>query len=951
MSIVENIANKYYVYRTEILLIFCIISIVILIGSFITFKVQKENIRYNVNKLIYKIIYSTMIVGIGQILCLMGLKPKIEYTYFNAAVFILIIGAIITYGLLQCLMFNKIIVPMSQNGVYIQFAVFLELFLLSITQHLEALEWVVGTLGIVATEALIILLEKLMSIQKEKKEKEKRKEDDYPSPDLYPTRRKQLEKFVTVLRQQEHEPYAVMISGEWGAGKSSFVQALEKRLDKNSFIWVCAGSEKTVLEIMSDISAQIVGVLKKNNIFIENKNSIEKYFLAFSDLMEDTPLKPLKKVSNILTRGKSLDDREYLNSKLDELNNSIYLIIDDLDRCDSDYQVKMFKVIRESMELHNCKTIFLVDRNMFLNEKYGANYIEKYVSYTLDLCEVNYEEVVNYLIDDIFDYNFFQEMNMILLKGRNTEQIKRMIYEIPVNLLERLENEQLKERNSIQKKKGDERGNFKITDIERTIYMIKKNITISRKIKNYLKGIKRDVNTLNYGIEECSEEFLNEDWLKAIIEVQFVKNFLPEIFDNIKMSRDFFEFYKNYRGYVIGIVFGLRYSILMNNEKKESILNYLIYKIDVIDFAKVKTIKEKYLSELRNDKGVISNINIYIHIVETYDDLDKILYVYKKQEFYDKFFNWEFIDKIFVFLTEQLSSFKPNTKEFLDFSKRLVACLAESILTNKEKHICVSEGKLVVRRTIAENKNVFNNILSILFDIRTVESNWNTFKFADITEFYEVLKKIDKKSRFKGLEDKTNKLLSIRTYFGNLESELKKEKYRGIGLNLEKIFLDVKIILDICEFWDNIEKLFNESEVEENELLLKKYFSLKNECEFSENVFADVTNLLEAIKTLKKFYLTNENNFKSKNSLLLLRLSYRIVLQYEDNPVWFGEKKKEVAKLLTEITEVVCRLDKEKNYDAEDNIAKIKIYTYKVNEYCKLCKKIEGKIKCVNKSL
>lgn len=938
MSIVENIANKYYVYRTEILLIFCIISIVILIGSFITFKVQKENIRYNVNKLIYKIIYSTMIVGIGHILCLMGLKPKIEYAYFNAAVFMLIIGAIITYGLLQCLMFKKIIVPMSQNCVYIQFAIFLELFLLSITQHLDALEWVVGNFGIVAIEALIILLEKLTSIQKEKKEKQKRKEDDYPNPDLYPTRRKQLEKFVTVLKQQEDEPYAVMISGEWGAGKSSFIQALEKRLDKNSFIWVYAGSEKTVLEIMSDISAQIVGVLKKNNIFIENKNSIEKYFLAFSDLMEDTPLKPLKKVSNILMGGKSLDDREYLNSKLDELNNSIYLIIDDLDRCDNDYQVKMFKVIRESMELHNCKTIFIVDRNKFLNEKYGANYIEKYVSYTLDLCEVDYEEVVNYLIYDIFDDKFFQEINTALLKDRDMEQIRKMIYHFPINLLERLQSEQneLSEKKyNIRNKKDDKirRIQAKIEYCEREIFGIKKNITISRKIKNYLKGIKMDVNTLNHGIEECSKDFLNEDWLEAIIEVQFVKNFIPEIFNNIKMSEDIFIFCQKYQGCVIDIAFGFHYDLKIYNEMKKDILNFLIYKIDVINFTKIKTIKEKYLFELRKDKGVLYNISIYVDFAESYDDLNKILYIYKKQKFVNNTFLWDFISKIFDLLSKQFSLFKTNTKEFLDFSKQFMDCLLKNGLMNKEKIICVSEGKLIVRRTIVENSSVFINVLSILFDISTVEHNWRTLMDADVNEFYEMLRKIDQKSRFKGLEDETNKLSSIRTYFSNLENELRKEKYKSIGLDLEKIFLDIKIIFEICEFWDNIEYTLNKSGDEKNELLINEYFIL-DEYDFREKVFDDVTHLAKAIKILKEFYLTNESNYKSDYSGLLLRLSYNIVLQYEGKPEWFGEKKKEVAKLLMEITEVACRLDKTKDYYDKDNIDKIKIYAYKFNQYC-----------------
>ena len=47
MSIIENIVDKYYFYRTEILLIFCLIAIVIMIGGFIVFKMKNEDLRSN----------------------------------------------------------------------------------------------------------------------------------------------------------------------------------------------------------------------------------------------------------------------------------------------------------------------------------------------------------------------------------------------------------------------------------------------------------------------------------------------------------------------------------------------------------------------------------------------------------------------------------------------------------------------------------------------------------------------------------------------------------------------------------------------------------------------------------------------------------------------------------------------------------------------------------------
>ena len=46
---------------------------------------------------------------------------------------------------------------------------------------------------------------------------------------------------------------------------------------------------------------------------------------------------------------------------------------------------------------------------------------------------------------------------------------------------------------------------------------------------------------------------------------------------------------------------------------------------------------------------------------------------------------------------------------------------------------------------------------------------------------------------------------------------------------------------------------------------------------------------------------------------------------------WFREKEKEIANLLMELSEVVCRLDKEKDY-----IDRIKIYKYKFMNIVKM---------------
>ena len=65
-------------------------------GEELNAKTSKTRIRYNINKLIYKVIYSVFVAGIGTLICQMGAKLEIEYVYFNAVVFMFFVGSTIT---------------------------------------------------------------------------------------------------------------------------------------------------------------------------------------------------------------------------------------------------------------------------------------------------------------------------------------------------------------------------------------------------------------------------------------------------------------------------------------------------------------------------------------------------------------------------------------------------------------------------------------------------------------------------------------------------------------------------------------------------------------------------------------------------------------------------------------------------------------------------------------
>lgn len=341
-----------------------------------------------------------------------------------------------------------------------------------------------------------------------------------------------------------------MVSGEWGLGKTSFLKAIEEKLSEDDFLWIHAGSELSVSDIMTQISDKILEILKSNNIFIEKDSVIEKYFLAFAGVVGESKLKIYNRLSRIMGVDKEYRSKDYLNRKLSKLKTTIYLVIDDLDRCDEEYQNKMFKVIRESTDLTNCKTIFVVDKSKFL-VKSNYNNIEKYVTYTLDLCEVGYDEIASYLIDVLEEEK--TKIEDKIRYDRNSESDKE-----------------------IYKKE--------IKDIADVLQIIRKNITISRKVKMYFKDIKNNLNNLSLEIDECSREYKSEDWFGAVLKVQLIKHFLPDYYTEIKKYKTLQEFGKSYNGYSISSILGLKYGFLLSNGKMEDILNLIIYKFDIINF-------------------------------------------------------------------------------------------------------------------------------------------------------------------------------------------------------------------------------------------------------------------------------------------------------------------------------------------------------------------------------
>lgn len=925
MNIIHHILKIYSQYRDIILCFSFILSIIGII--FIFYKSQKR--KYLFYQGLQKSFHLTVIIILGFLLESIEIKSYFQSvnSHINmvAAFFLIIICLMTLFMIIQFLIYQFNISIVLQMASYLLYIFYIELFLLIITSHLDLdYEFLPAITMILFLNCCNIFADDYI----EKEDRKANKESDYPNPDLLYKRQIQLEKFISILDFQKDEPYAIMINGSWGSGKTSFVQALEKRLDQDIFIWIEAGSEKSVTEFMHEISIKIIHILKENNIYIESDQLIKKYFLTFSNILNESKFNFLTPLINHFTSEKNIDNKDYLDSKLKQLNKKIYLIIDDLDRCTDDYQDQMFKVIRESTNLNYCKTIFLVDKNQF-NKKDNI-FIEKYINYTLDLCDVDYKEIIDYFLDDVMTDVFIENMHNIIKKDKTKNDIKRIIIELPNNIIYQLEKEIISINNEFQNKIEESTKKeleYKKNEINKILNTIKLNIKNVRKVKRFLKSIKHMISKNNLGIEDIDTPLKKENWFHYIIHLQFIKAFLPDIYYKIKTYDDIEDVMENNTNLPINDI--LELDKLHFGETQIIVLNNLLYKEDIMNYSEIQTEKNKFLKELHSEQANITHINEYLTYFETYADLEKIIKICKKHNNENLRNREEFIQNLFKIISRQRFIHILDLDQLLNLSKYIIDWLKNVNLSTRETNIINNYSNVISRRILVDNTPFLRNVLFILFDdTKKVQDIWNALDVTNIEQFYKVLSQIDNQFEKEYINNDKDKLNYIKLYYEKCLDKLKDDRYKTLNLDLTKYGKKLDNIFETCFLWLNIEKdLKNKFNTEELE---NQYFDFDN-FTYKNNVFISITNLEEALKNLCDIFNSIKDNYQSDYSLLLMRIALKTVIKYEENPDWFEGREDIINHLLEKIYTIAYNNDPLDDRMSKDVLEQSKIFIYKFN--------------------
>lgn len=236
------------------------------------------------------------------------------------------------------------------------------------------------------------------------------------------------------------ESFAVGITGEWGSGKSTFLNTMKKEIKKEDFAeivefnpWLCNSPE----QVTQDFFATLINELSPKHSTLSR--DINKYAKLLNKIAK--PSLSIFGIDLDLTPGDdSLDElKENISKKLAKLPKKVVILIDDTDRLEGNEVFEILRLIRNTADFRNVIYIATYDKE-YVTDVLKGNKIEDPSAYLEKIfqVEVHLPKTRDYLLwkilstelDEFFysdgiDSISVEEQNLVLKVLTNYRQIKR----------------------------------------------------------------------------------------------------------------------------------------------------------------------------------------------------------------------------------------------------------------------------------------------------------------------------------------------------------------------------------------------------------------------------------------------------------------------------------------------------------------------------------------------
>ena len=540
------------------------------------------------------------------------------------------------------------------------------------------------------------------------------------------------------------EKFIISITGEWGSGKTTILNIVKEKLDKEKFIiiddfdiWKYSNEKSLIYGIVDEI-------LKKININFSSLriNEIVNGCLGILSSRMDIKLKYISSGNKMIEKLKII-----VNNYLEKNDKRIILIIDNLERTNSNNILIVLKAISTVLGMERFIYVLSYDEEemkSIFEEKLKINYdyVEKIIQLTLRIPEISRERI-NKISNQCLK-------NLLLYYGEDNNKIEEYITGFQVF------SENIKDLRGLKRKINSIVNTcfFGINDLNKNDYFIielinQENHKLYIQIKENCRFFASEDVSKIYGEYIWDQVSFNKEATKYfddlfnIDENKKYKKILEIIFPNVKK-------YNKDRKNNERVQFeyeGNNIIISRDNEKyRDSIINKRIYNARFFDLYFTKDENEfiEIIQEI--DEFIKWNNNSEYQNDEIEEKLEKILYLYNginhKEileifEFYIKYIEKNKYSILKYLINNQ--QYMKNDIQFLGINtKRRAEIICSKIIEilSKEEAIKISQ------KIESDYKNVYfiSNILYFLNSDKEYNKKDNSEEVVNlINESYKIL--------------------------------------------------------------------------------------------------------------------------------------------------------------------------------------------------------------------
>lgn len=264
----------------------------------------------------------------------------------------------------------------------------------------------------------------------------------FPNDDIAPQKTpKALQQYAEVIAEQllgtnlTKHSFAVGITGEWGSGKTTFLDLLESKLKSKAEIvsfnpWMCRTPEQVTDDFFATLQQQLS----------PRHSSLSKPIRDYANYITNATLSWghvfLSKLTFSFPQESLQEKKKRLSERFALLNKPVVVLIDDLDRLESSEVFEVLRLIRNTADLRNTIYVVAYDKEYVTHVlkrteiKDSAAYLEKIFPVEVHQPKVEDYQIIQVLYGDLKRINLINGKFADELLKRIKPQDKQLIVKI-----------------------------------------------------------------------------------------------------------------------------------------------------------------------------------------------------------------------------------------------------------------------------------------------------------------------------------------------------------------------------------------------------------------------------------------------------------------------------------------------------------------------------------------